>query len=74
MAFLQPGRPQTEISGTLNRSKGKIYVKFVAILFEGKSASCAAQVTAMVRRKFAEKATKQSLEVVQTVRKGFLSG
>jgi hypothetical protein len=35
MAFLQPGRPQTEISGTLNCSKGKIYVKFVAILLKG---------------------------------------
>jgi IS30 family transposase len=42
--------------------------------FEGKYDTPDAQVTAMARRKFARKATKQSPEVLQIVRKGLRLG
>ncbi|MCK9175968.1 MAG: IS30 family transposase, partial [Desulforhopalus sp.] len=69
MAFLQTGRSQTEIAGTLNRSKSTISREIYRNSFEGKYDPCDAQVTATARRKFAKKATKQSPEVLQIVRK-----
>jgi IS30 family transposase len=69
MAFLQTGRSQTEIAATLNRSKSTISREIRRNSFEGEYDPCNAQVSAIARRKFARKATKQSPEVLQTVRK-----
>ncbi|MBM9520838.1 helix-turn-helix domain-containing protein [Desulforhopalus vacuolatus] len=74
MAFLQTGRSQTEIAGTLNRFKSTISREIYRNSFEGKYDSCNAQVTAIARRKFAKKATKQSPEVLQIVQKWFRIG
>jgi IS30 family transposase len=70
MVFLQTGRSQTEIDGTLNRSNSTISREIHRNSFEGEYDPCNAQVSAITRRKFARKATtKQSLEVLQTIRK-----
>ena len=69
MAFLQTGRSQTEIAETINRSKSTISREIRRNSFKGAYDFGDAQVTATARRKFAEKATKQSPEVLQTVRK-----
>jgi len=74
MAFLQTGRSQTEIADTLNHSKSTISREICRNSFEGRYDPCVAHVIAMTRRKSAEKATKQSPEVLQTVRKGLRPG
>jgi len=57
------------IAGTRNRSKSRISREIHRTAFEGKDDPCAAQATAMGRRKFAGKATKQNPETMQAVRK-----
>jgi IS30 family transposase len=69
MACLQTRRSQAEIAGTLNRSKSTISREIRRNSFAGEYNPCDAQASAIARRKFARKATKQSLEVLQTVRK-----
>jgi len=67
MAFLQTGRSPPEIAGTLNRSKSIILREIRRNSFEGKYDPCDAHASAIGRRKFTRKATKQSPEVLQTV-------
>ena len=74
MAFLQRGRSQAEIAGTLNRSKSIISREIRRNSFEGEYDPCNAQVTAMTRRKSAEKVTKQNPEVLQAIRKWLRPG
>ena len=73
-AFLQTGRSQTKIAGTLNRSKSTISREIRRNSFAEEYDPCNAQVTAIARRKFVRKATKQNPEVLQTVRKGLRLG
>ncbi|MCK9175261.1 MAG: IS30 family transposase, partial [Desulforhopalus sp.] len=68
-AFLQTGRSHTNIADTLNRSKSTISREINRNSFEGSYDPCVAHVIAMTRRKSAEKATKQTPEAVQTIRK-----
>ena len=71
MAFLQTGRSQTEIAGTQNRSKCTISREIRRDSLKRAYDPGDTQVTATARRKFAEKATKQSPEVLQIIRKWF---
>ena len=68
-AFLQTGRSHTSIADSLNRSKSTISREIYRNTFEGRYDPCIAHAIAMTRRKSAEKATKQSPEVLQVIRK-----
>ena len=74
MVFLQTGRSQTEIAGVLNRSKSTISREIRRNSFKEAYDPANAQVTATARRKFAERATKQSPEVLQIIRKWLRRG
>ena len=68
-AFLQTGRSHTNIADTLNRSKSTLLREIHRNFFEGRYDPCITHVTAMTKRKSAEKVTKQNPEILQTIRK-----